>query len=322
MAALLKKLLIGTSVAVGMSVAGMAPAFAGGLTNAKITGSDYILYDVSGSQTVKTTDDTKLQSILGGNELSPTGNVELFASSEKSPLSPGASATPAQRFTALNNFLGFTGSTVLSGQIGGKDISLSSMTAADWFGGSLVASTRNALALATNNTARSSAINGLYNTSNFATQWFGETLSKYGMASNQTLFNTFLLAGGFQRFSDPNISYVNQDDKTGKISIGLAGHYDAATLLGLPSNPNKPIQASEVVKYSYNGGGSTGFLYSHSAKNSKLTAADDGRSHSGNYEVSLAGVAPAAVPEPSTMLGLMAVGGLFGLAKRNSSKKA
>ena len=309
MAALLKKLLIGTSVAVGMSAAGMAPAFAGSLTNATIGGSaptDYLLYGVSGNQTVVIPNTpANLQSVLSGDAASPTGNVELAAKSEKA------------------NF-DFSKNTTLTGNIGGLSLSLSSLTLADWtadVGGGLT----------------------------FGKKWFNEALInngyskfiQFGGKAYSDAWNLFSTQGGFQRFSDPNISYVNQD-ATGKISIGLAGHYDARSLLfkGLDDkafnifnnmfrDPNKltsPIQASEIVKYSYNG--TAGYLYNFSATKSGLTAADDLKSHNGNYEVSLNGIIvpppapPAAVPEPSTMLGLMAVGGLFGLAKRNSSKKA
>ena len=308
MAALLKKLLIGTSVAVGMSAAGMAPAFAGSLTNVTIGGSgsgatDYLLYGVSGNQTVVIPNNlANLQSVLTGDAASPTGNVELAASSER----PG---------------FNFNNNTTLTGNIGGLSLTLSSLTLADW-------------------TAQVEG--GL----TFGRKWFNDALSANGFSSlfGNPLFyglawDNFTAKGGFQRFSDPNISYVNQD-ATGKISIGLAGHYDAKSLLfnGLNSSQmntinlfrgissTAPIQASEIVKYTYNG--TTGYRYSFSATRSGLTAANDGMSHNGNYEVSLNGIIvpppapPAAVPEPSTMLGLMAVGGLFGLAKRNSSKKA
>ena len=180
-----------------------------------------------------------------------------------------------------------------------------------------------------------------------AQKWFGDALTANGygalLTANTTLsnnayslaWNAFNIGGGLQRFSDPNISYVNQDDSTGDIKIGLAGHLDATPLLfkGLndaqktnlnrfraPSKAGTPIQASEVVKYTYNG--TTNYLYNFFATASKLTAADDGKSHNGNYEVGFDGVAPAPVPEPSTILGLMAIGGLFGAAKRNANKKA
>jgi len=119
------------------------------------------------------------------------------------------------------------------------------------------------------------------------------------MAPSQTLFSTFLLAGGLQRFSDPNISYVNQDNQTGLIKIGLAGHLNAAPLLGLPGT----IQASELVKVNYNGQASQ-YLYSYKATNSGLTSKDGTNSHTGNYEVSLQGeLPPKPVPEPAMAIG-------------------
>jgi hypothetical protein len=84
-------------------------------------------------------------------------------------------------------------------------------------------------------------------------------------------------------------------------------------LLGLPVNPAKPLQVSEVVKVSYKGGPAE-YKYSYQAARSGLTAADDGYSHNGEYEVTLQGD-PVPVPEPSALLGLMTVGGLF-VAKR------
>ncbi len=306
MAASLKKLLIGTSVAVGMSAVGITPALAGSLTNATIGGTaanDYLTYGTSGNQTVVIPNSVaNLQSVLDGNAASPTGNVELAASSEKAGFN-------------------FTKNTSLTGDIGGKSLTLSSLTASDW---------------------ATTVSGGL----SLAQKWFGDALTAngYGSVLNSAplyglAWNTFNTSGGLQRFSDPNISYVNQDDSTGEIKIGLAGHYDATPLLfkGLnntqklllnslrdPSKAGTPIQASEIVKYTYNG--TTDYLYSFLATGSGLTAADDNFSHSGNYELKLAGVITpppaAAVPEPSTILGLMAVGGLFGAAKRNANKKA
>ncbi|VXD11582.1 conserved exported hypothetical protein [Planktothrix serta PCC 8927] len=306
MAALLKKLLIGTSVAVGMSAVGIAPAFAGSLTNATIGGTaatDYLVYGTSGNKTVLIPNtDANVQSILDGNAGTPTGNVELAASSEKAGFD-------------------FSKNTSLTGDIGGKSLTLSSLTASDW----------------------ATKVSGELT---LAQKWFSDALISTGFSNilsnpflSGTAWNAFNNNGGLQRFSDPNISYVNQDDTTGEIKIGLAGHYDATNLLfGNLSNGQKalinslrdpskvgtPIQASEVVKYTYNG--TTNYLYNFLATESGLTAFDDGVSHNGNYELKLAGVItpppPVAVPEPSTILGLMAVGGLFAAAKRNANKKA
>lgn len=214
----------------------------------------------------------------------------------------------------------FSKYTSLTGKVDGRDIAISSLTASDWGGG-------------------------------FAQKWFGEALTANGFdnlfnSSQKTqLFNIFANYGGFQRFSDPNISYVNRDGATGKVSIGLAGHYQASTLLtqsidkyiasGSASMSQKVmasaaksvlantnIFASEIVKVTYEG--QTQLLYSFNATQSGLTAKDDGLSHTGNYEVSVMGTADPQkeVPEPTTMVGgLMALSGMFA-AKRKARKKA
>ena len=296
-----KKLLIGASMVVGASAMVSVPAHAASLTGASIGGSnlnDYFVYDVNANnQTVKVQgSQANIQKVLAGSAASPTGNVELAASSETSGFN-------------------FNNNTTLTGQIGGKNITLSSLTASDWtsnVGGGLT----------------------------FAQKWFNDALTANGFGSiigssnflAQGIYNAALVkfntTGGRQRFSDPNISYVNQDDNTGEIKIGLAGHFDATSLLfaGLSTQQQGlvntfrtkagPIQASEIVKVSYNGGPSQ-LLYSFSATQSGLVAADDNRSHNGNYEVSFQGVRPTqAVPEPSVMLGVFGVASVFGVRRK------
>ncbi len=312
-----KKLLIGASITASMSAIASAPAFASGITNVTVTGNDYIKYDAKDGKTFKK-DDASLEQILTGDASNPTGNIELFASSEQSSLSPSSSADTLQRLQALGNFLNYNQVTSLKGEIGGKQITISSLTAEDWFGASTLTSVKKALAQAPNNTQRSLAISQLYNSTNLASTWFNNTLSRYGATPNQTLFNTFLLAGGFQRFSDPNISYVNQDNN-GLIRIGLAGHYDAAPLLGI--NSATPLQASELVKVAYNNGSASVF-YSYNATRSGLTETSDGRSHDGNYEVTLQGAAPKSTPEPGVIFGLLAIGGVFKVQRQMKKTKA
>ncbi|MBR8837927.1 MAG: NF038130 family PEP-CTERM protein [Stigonema ocellatum SAG 48.90 = DSM 106950] len=342
-----KKLLIGTSIAASVSAIGTAPANAVGITDVSIGGTaanDYYVYDANNTNTflayngdnktfynsdgttIKTptlTASQLVQQVLGGNATNPTGNVELAASSEQSNFN-------------VNN------STSLTGTIGGRNITLSSLTASDW-------------------------------TPTFISQWLSQGLSANhinstivvpgsGQTSQQInvlpfLSNIFTQYGGRQRFSDPNISYVNQNDTTGLISIGLAGHYDANPLLTsaisgyisanktaadqstqqyvsianalLSQLGTKTIEASEIVKVSYNGGpaqllygfgDTTSSFYSFSA--SGLVAADDGESHSGNYEVRFQGLTPtpASTPEPSALLGLLGVCGVF--AAQRQLKKA
>jgi hypothetical protein len=278
-----EKLVIGASIAIGVSAIATVPAQAGTLTGASIGGTaatDYLVYDSNATKTFAIPNSqTNVQKVLDGSAANPTGNVELAASSEKAGFN-------------------FTKNTTLQGQIGGKDITLSSLTLSDW--------------------------TSSYKGTTFGQYWFNQALTFNGLGSvvgtitGQGLFANFVNQGGFQRFSDPNISYVNQNDNTGLISIGLAGHYDAAPLLGLSSNPLRPLQASEIVKYTYNG--VTDYLFSFQATRSGLTELSDGVSHSGNYQVTIQGVPPTAVPEPSVILGLLSVAGVF--ATQRKLKKA
>jgi hypothetical protein len=300
---IVNKVLIGASIAVSLGAIASAPAQAGSLTNATIGGtaaSDYFVYDVQGNNTVKVQSNlANVNKVLDGNATSPTGNVELRASSEQAGFD-------------------FTKNTSLSGTIGGKNITLSSLTASDW----------------------NSSVGGL----TFAQKWFNDALTANGFgtivgSSNitaQLLYNTAFAkfnTGGRERFSDPNISYVNQNDSTGEIKIGLAGHFDATSLLfaGLSQNQiagvngfrtkQGPIQASEIVKVSYNGGPAQ-LLYNFAATATGLTALDDGKSHNGNYEVTLAGQIPTAVPEPSVILGLLGVAGVFKVQRQRKKAQA
>ncbi|MGD1913224.1 MAG: NF038130 family PEP-CTERM protein [Rivularia sp. (in: cyanobacteria)] len=300
-----KKLLIATSIAAGMGGIFTAPALAGSFTNSTISiggADDYLVYDSNGTNTFLD-NSADLQTVLDGNAANPGGNVELAAKSEKDEFD-------------------FTKNTTLKGKIGGKDITLSSLTKEDW------------------DTTNDSGMS-------FGERWFNEALIANGFETLlQTpsfiikgifgvddLFSVFESEVGLERFSDPNISYVNQDI-TGEISIGLAGHYDAKSIPLLenllavadgfrdPSKRGTAIQVSEVVKVTYDE--KTDFLYSFEATETGLTDKDDGFSHNGNYEVTLKGKnvdfsRAAAVPEPSVMLGLLSVAGIF-VSKRREKK--
>ncbi|WP_242060614.1 NF038130 family PEP-CTERM protein [Nostoc sp. C057] len=289
-----QKLVIGASMAIGVSAIATVPAQAGTLTGATIGGtaaSDYLVYDVQGNSTISV-DKTSanVQKVLDGNAANPTGNVELRASSEAAGFD-------------------FNKNTTLTGQIGGQSITLSSLTATDWF-------------------STGSGLSTSYGANNFANTWFNQFAKAAGLTANSIplAYNMFLSIKGFERSSDPNISYVNQDDSTGDIKIGLAGHFDLKAYYAntpqfssLASLVKNGFQASEVVKVTYND--KTDFLYSFSATATNLKEVTDGSSHSGNYEVSIKGVVPpAAVPEPSVMLGLLGVAGIF--ATQRKLKKA
>ncbi|MFM7406665.1 MAG: NF038130 family PEP-CTERM protein [Cuspidothrix sp.] len=301
------KLFIGVTIALGMSAFASNSVQAGTLTGATIGGtaaSDYVVYGVNAANNTFVVPNTpgNIAAALTGNAASPTGNVELRASSEQGGFD-------------------FTKNTTLSGQIGGKNITLSSLTASDW---------------GTTNYKNSGKTFGRY--------WFDSALTANNVSLNvnanldaaakTTLFNIFQTNGGFQRFSDPKISYVNQNDTTGEISIGLAGHLNATSLLlpyftqyvdglNLTSSEkqimkttfaSKQTQASEIVKYTYNG--TTDYLFSFTGTNSGLVSNDATNSHNANYEVTIAGVPPTKVPEPSVMLGMFGVAGIFAAQRK------
>jgi PEP-CTERM motif len=304
MATLIQKFILATAVVA--SAGALFPAHAGTLQSATIGGSapsDYLIYGANATNTFLVPNNAaNLQTALSGNSSNPTGNVELAASSEKTGFD-------------------FTKNTTLNGTLGGKALSISSLTKSDWL----------------------STVNGT--TTTFGQSWFNQALSSNGFgtlvgtSTANSLFSIFQGNGGFERFSDPNISYVNQNDTTGKISIGLAGHYSANSLFtqsidsylakttGLSTATklqlagmkttlaSKPIQASEVFKYTYNG--QTNYGYSFLATQSGLVEKSDGISHSGNYEVVFQGIAPPKkVPEPSVVLSLLGLAGVAAVRRR------
>lgn len=301
MTGFINKLAIATSVAVGMTAIGSAPAFALSLTNPQFGGSaasDYLLYCSDGSSTFAgDTCTDSLSTILSGNSSAPGGNIELAASSEQGGFD-------------------FSQNTTLTGTIGGKDIVISSLTQADW-------------------------ITDMGNGKTLLSQWLDDAFLANSVdipASLKPAFQqAFVANNGMQRFSDPNISYINKNETTGEISIGLAGHFNAsemlkasfgdATVFGrrLADLVPDEVQASELVKVVYNNGPAQ-FLYSFAATESGQVnnrgVGADGVSHDGNYEVKLAGVPVTSIPEPSTMFALLAVGGLFTTAKRKGAKNA
>ena len=285
MTGLTQKLLLG-SIAASAATLAATPAFAGSFT---ITGTDYYLYDVRDSNGDGVLDQTyrnpsaSLDAILAGNRDNPGGNIELFASSER----------------AGTNF--FAPQVTLSGQVGSETLTLSSLNANDWF-------------------STGSGNNYTYSGNTLATRWFNSLLTAAGQggivgkALGQLAFNQFLNGGGFQRSSDPNISYI--DHSGGKINIGLAGHYNMKDVYNYSFIPNG-FQASEVVKYTY--GGVTNYLYNFNATATGLKELSDGKSHSGNYEVSLTAI---SIPEPSMMVGLMSLGGMLAATKKRKEVKA
>ncbi len=154
-------------------------------------------------------------------------------------------------------------------------------------------------------------------------EWFDAAWAQTAFAGNNFLRNSaygiFISNGGFDLISDPNISYINEVGND--VVVGLAGHFNLADRFEDVNSTLamflEGVQMSEIFAYDING--VTGFGWSDSATATGL-ADDDGFSFNGNYEVVIAGEPTAATPEPSTVLGLMAIGGLVAATKRKSAK--
>jgi hypothetical protein len=294
MAASFKKLLIGTSVAVGISAIATLPAKAAAFDfdNNKTNYATYTHQD--GNLWIKGNETAAISALTDGNLQT---NVELNYTNETNSSSVGFTVT-AGNYTAK----------------------VSSVT------------------------------NDEFNA--FQGEWLNGLLSTYQPL--QTVWNN--LTAPFQAialevfkstvgFGDPNIAEFSLD-QTGAMSMKTMGFYDIkpraslmvdAAINQLPQSMklfftpqansfkaalqqiNGPLQISEIVKVELNGNAQ--YVYGFNAQASNFTAKDDKQSYSGVFSWSQAGV-PVGVPEPSTILGLMAVGGLFAAAKRKSNKKA
>ena len=316
MAGLIKKFVIGASVAAGMTALTGVPALAQ-IENPTLQGGESKIYeavDTDNDGVVDTTQENSsadIVEVLQKMDGTPGGNIELFSDSEQSQYN--TVKTQTGNCSNFGKFMGLCQTsydvtnfanadvTSISGTVGGKNLTLSSLTAYDWFGSSLDTS---------------------YGASNLANTWFDAFLDaagqeNAGFATRKFAFNSFLEMSGFQRTSDANISYV--DVVGSDINIGLAGHFDLKEAYS--SNPQfagivallpDGFQASEVVKYEYDG--IIDYAFGFTATDSGLIAGDDGKSHNGNYEIKV------STPEPSSMLALMAVGGVLLTTKKKSEK--
>ena len=290
-------LMIGTAMAVGLSAIATAPAEGGDFVNITTGGTnptDYFVYDSDGTNTfiVDSTLENIQKVLENANQDNPTGNVELAASS----------VNPDFDFATQN--------TTLEGTINGKSLTISSLILSDW-----------------TNPYKDTNLS-------FGEFWFGEALTANGFGdligtdTGDFLFTSFVDNGGYKRFSDPNIAYVNQDDPNGPISIGLAGIFDATDLLFDVVPPQlqllldaskaqgNTIQVSEVYKYTYEG--VTDFGFSFEAIPSGLVELGDGRSHDGIYDPLIFPRVPptTSVPEPSVILGMLGVVGIFATQRK------
>lgn len=288
-------LMVGTAMAMGMSAISLTPVQASSLTNTTIGGSapdDFFVYDANETNTFRVPSTLEnVQKVLeNASSTNPTGNIELAASSEQPDFD-------------------FTRNTTLEGTINGRNLIISSLTLDDWI--------------------------TPYKDTNltFGEFWFNEALTANGFGSlvgtdtANALFTGFVDNGGYQRFSDPNIAYVNQEDPNGPISIGLAGVLNARDLLFQVVPPEfqpllnqvDTIQASEVYRYTYEG--QTDLQYSFVAVPSGLVELGDGQSQDGIYDpIIIPGQPPARVPEPGAILGILGVAGM--IATKRQLKKS
>lgn len=309
---------------VGGLVSSVAMAGTVSLLDSPITGpssADFAAWKVSGAN-LTLDNATPLSTILQGGpvavpgDTNPQGNVELFASSETgafaSTLSGGAFATHA--------------SVSISGSLQSVPISLRSLNGNDWFTTPSSTYDTSYAGPSNNDTLARKWFNDFVATHNIETALLGVGLTQTVVdAERAVIYNALLATGGFQRISDPNISYVIQDDLTDAVSVGLAGtqeflknqilaYVDNSSVLNDITRPQvkalvlaTTIDASELVMINYNGVESP--YYSFAAQSVGLTTDDVTESYNQNFNITFTGI-----PEPAS-LSVLAMGAL-GLMRR------
>ncbi len=197
------------------------------------------------------------------------GNVELFANSEN---------------LNVDQFAAYTGVTTLSGSLDGVAVVLSSLVWDDWEVESYNCAIPTATALP----------GGLLD------RWVDDLLAAYSLnltpAQRDQVITSLVCDDYLQRFSDPNIAYVNDAIPNNGMAdpvIGLSGTYDlcptlASLIPGFPAGacaiPNRPpVQVSELVKLEADG--LTTILYNFEAVVSGQSALNSPGSHTGIYEL-------------------------------------
>lgn len=282
-----KRLAIGVSAIVGVSAIAIGPASA-----FTFSGTNYRTYTGGNSGSFVAGDSAAAINALTDGD--PTSNVELWYTNENP--------------TAYTSF-----STV----VGGKNVTVSNITKADWAGGL-------ADMWLTDLLAANSEVN---------TAWNAQT------AQNRAAAVLSLRTNGLPSSNDPNIGGFRFDGSTGNLSLDIVGHFDLRSRLTSTNTAQRystgnlvwdtilrstvggftnPLQMSEIARVVVDN--EVHYAYSFLATNTGITASDDRESYNGLYTwtkkiADPVTPPPADVPEPSALLGLAAVGGLFA-AKR------
>ncbi|MEB3343686.1 NF038130 family PEP-CTERM protein [Okeania sp.] len=335
MTGLVKKFLASASVIVGMSAVIGAPAMAAKFT---VSGDDYNVYD-SYNRFGKAQEDTTfkvsqkqvnnfgginkvIDYILAGDSGTPGANIELGQSEGNNSIVKINFQTESGKNVTISN-----------------DIKWTEELSRNWFSGIWEQVQQATIESKKEAFAESYAIRYVESTSDpnynvrkqqgkqiFETSYrklyenYEQALSSLIGLSSDDAYDKL---GGWvddilAMATDPNISYIYED--AGSLTVGLAGHYNLADRIagGLAEKRDllafllEGVQGSEI--FAYNIDGKTGYGWSNSATYSGLKEKSDGFSHSGNYEVTI------DVPEPSTILGLIAIGSLVVATKRKSAK--
>ena len=148
---------------------------------------------------------------------------------------------------------------------------------------------------------------------NFAEQWFDEAWNseesglqdyaknKYEFNINQdAAFLGFMGQNWFHRFSDPNVESVTKNGRY--VSFDLSGHLNY-------EDEHGSLKMSEVVMVN-----DRIFYAFGDAIDSGVNNGDEQSSHSGIHAFTY------KIPEPSAVLGLMAIGGMVAATKRRAQK--
>jgi hypothetical protein len=219
MAAKIRQILIGTSLAATASMIGTLPAFAAGLT--RVTDIEFTKNGVVTTEAKELNikswnfDSSKPPAydntgIDGVNRQSLNNIVKNDANKAIQALTDDSRATNVELFTdgeKITDNIGF------QGKLGKNTIKVESVTKADWSDGKLARAWLTGFG-----DTYSSLMKGITTTS--------ESNMYEDFKINFETFVTYLSINGFNAAGDANIGDITYDDTTGKLNVDLVGHYD------------------------------------------------------------------------------------------------